>query len=79
MSSSLQPKPVLNFFPQPRHFTLPQLKEEYPQYVNPDEEFYNEGIDSLMNANLNPDAEELMEILFKGYDYFLDYLFYEKK
>jgi len=55
------------------------FEERYPQYVNPDEEFHNEGIDYLMNANLNPDSEILMERLFKGYDYLLDYIFYEKK
>ncbi len=55
------------------------FEERYPQYVNPDEEFYNEGIDYLMNANLNPDSEELMELLFKGYDHLLDYIFYEKR
>ena len=55
------------------------FEERYPQYVNPDEEFHNEGIDYLMNANLNPNSEKLMERLFKGYDYLLDYIFYEKK
>ena len=55
------------------------FEERYPQYVNPDEEFYNESIDYLMNANLNMDSEKLMEHLSKGYDHLLDYIFYEKR
>ena len=54
------------------------FRERYPQYVNDEGEFYNEHIDSLMNAKTNIDPEILLDKLMdKGDGHMFDFIFYD--
>jgi hypothetical protein len=54
------------------------FREEYPQYVNEDGEFFNEHIDSLINAKTNIDSEILLDKLMdQGGGNMFDMIFYD--